>query len=277
MAMNRKLTYSREPKNLDLISENKTVQEVSDLSSTTPRETSSVLQGYEKTDGILSYNIVCVISGGERKEKDFLRELIRQKDLHSLRVAFISKKGQGLQPYQMQEIWLNIQQTGMITFPNQQYRLDSMDKVFLLSDVDEFYDQLVKIVGEHRDTDLGQWIISNPCFEIWLYYCFLDDPTSDLASIKPLSEAKRSKEMKRLGNDCIKGGLNPLLAFENMRIGINHSTAHYSEDEQSIPILFATQMHEMAQYLIDTMNQNINEYNEFIKKKREWRNMMKKD
>ena len=73
MAMNRKLTYSREPKNLDLISENKTVQEVSDLSSTTPRETSSVLQGYEKTDGILSYNIVCVISGGERKEKDFLR------------------------------------------------------------------------------------------------------------------------------------------------------------------------------------------------------------
>lgn len=62
------------------------------------------MKGYEKTDGILSYSIISVISGGERKEKDFLRELIRQKELHSLRVAFVSKKKQGLQPYQMQEI-----------------------------------------------------------------------------------------------------------------------------------------------------------------------------
>lgn len=62
------------------------------------------MKGYEKTDGILSYSIICVISGGERKEKDFLRELIRQKELHSLSVAFVSKKEQGLQPYQMQEI-----------------------------------------------------------------------------------------------------------------------------------------------------------------------------
>ena len=44
------------------------------------------------------------------REKDFLRELIRQKELHSLRVAFVSKEGQGLQPYQMQAIWSAIQQ-----------------------------------------------------------------------------------------------------------------------------------------------------------------------
>lgn len=95
---------------------------------------------------MLSYSIVCVISGGERKEKDFLRELIRQKELHSLRVAFVSKEGQGLQPYQMQAIWSAIQQSGEVSLTNQHYQLDEMDKVFLLSDVDEFYDQLVKLI-----------------------------------------------------------------------------------------------------------------------------------
>lgn len=39
-----------------------------------------------------------------------------------------------------------------------------------------------------------------------------------------------------------------------MAEGIAHSREHYAEDEQSIPILYATQMHEMAQYLIDMMN-----------------------
>ena len=70
-----------------------------------------------------------------------MRELIRQKELHSLRVAFVSKEGQGLQPYQMQAIWSAIQQSGEVSLTNQHYQLDEMDKVFLLSDVDEFYDQ----------------------------------------------------------------------------------------------------------------------------------------
>ena len=100
---------------------------------------------YSKTDGILSTNLVFVLSGGEKREKDFLRELIRQRELNSLRVAFMSEKGQGLQPYQMQERWIEIQSTGMFKIDSQIYHLDTTDKVFLLSDVDEFYDQLAKI------------------------------------------------------------------------------------------------------------------------------------
>lgn len=98
-----------------------------------------------------------------------MRELIRQKELHSLRVAFVSKEGQGLQPYQMQAIWSAIQQSGEVSLTNQHYQLDEMDKVFLLSDVDEFYDQLVKIDCVAGNQQAGQWIISNPCFEVWLY------------------------------------------------------------------------------------------------------------
>lgn len=103
MPSGKKLSYIRQNKALDLLpksGEEIVLNRESDVtSSVAPRQ----LKGYEKTDGVMSYSIICVISGGEKRERDFLKTLIRQKDLHSLRVAFISKEGQGLQPYQMQD------------------------------------------------------------------------------------------------------------------------------------------------------------------------------
>lgn len=276
MPTDRKLTYGRRTRELSLLPQPQSVAESQEKPNENNNTTIHSLKGYEKTEGILSYSIICVISGGERKEKDFLRELIRQKELHSLRVAFVSKKEQGLQPYQMQEIWSTIQRTGIVALSNQHYQLDAMDKVFLLSDVDEFYDQLVKIKNRRSNEDVGRWIISNPCFEIWLYYCFRNEPDIDLAGIKPLTESQRSQEMKHLGHAIVAGGLNPLRAFERMTIGIEHSQKHYAEDENAIPRLYATQMHEMAQYLMETMNRSASEYNEFVRKKKAWRENMKK-
>ena len=54
--------------------------------------------------------------------------------------------------------------------------------------------------------------------------------------------------------------------------------SRYEEDINSIPILYATQMHKMAQFLIYTMNRNRGEYDEFVKRKQqqrqEWRKKM---
>ena len=234
-----------------------------------------VSPAYSKTDGILSTNLVFVLSGGEKREKDFLRELIRQRELHSLRVAFMSEKGQGLQPYQMQERWIEIQSTGMFKIDSQICHLDTTDKVFLLSDVDEFYDQLAKINSNNTGKHECQWIVTNPCFEIWLYYCYLNKPEKDMKCLVSEPIVTRSKKLKALGPMLVAGGLNPCKAFERMTIGIENSRKHYSADKNGIPVLFATQMHEMARYLIDTMNQNADEYSEYVKRKEEWRRFMK--
>lgn len=78
------------------------------------QESSGVAPAYQKSEGVLSTSLIFVLSGGEKKEKDFLRELILKRELRSLRVVFMSEKGQGLQPYQMQEKWEQIQLTGDI-------------------------------------------------------------------------------------------------------------------------------------------------------------------
>ncbi len=280
MPSKRKLSYTRPTKTLDLmpkLNEEKYLIEGRDV------VLPAVLhqpKGYEKTDGVMSYSIICVISGGEKRERDFLLTLIRQQDLHSLRVAFISKEGQGLQPYQMQEQWVEIQKHKTVVVDGVAFHLDEMDEVFLLSDVDEFYDQLLNIQKSHSEKDHGQWIISNPCFEIWLYYCFCNNPEDDLVGIESLAPNKRSQELKKLGHTVVAGGLNSLKAFEHMQEGIAHSISHYAEDSNAIPILYATQMHKMAQFLIDTMNQNRSEYDEFLRRKQrerqEWRKAMGK-
>lgn len=56
--------------------------------------------------------------------------------------------------------------TGEIKIESQLFQLDTMDKVFLLSDVDEFYDQLEKIFKGNQTDVQGRWVVSNPCFEI---------------------------------------------------------------------------------------------------------------
>lgn len=274
MLTDRKLTYSRKARELELLP----TKEVRLSDETTGPEHNEVpfveINGYEKKEGVFSYDIVYVISGGERKEKIFLRELITQKHIHSLRVIFESKDNQGLQPYQMQAHWEKIEISRKIRVNEVDYQLDDVDRVFLLSDVDEFYEQLIQIEGKNEPEH--QWIISNPCFEMWLYYCFRDSPQRDLAIIEPLPVSQRSQEMKKWCNKLIKGGMQPEKAFEQMEKGIKNSERHYKEDCNGIPVLYATQMHKMAQHLLERMNRNDREYATFLENKKLWAQKTKK-
>lgn len=237
--------------------------------------TSDLPSVYSKSDGTLPYDLVFVISGGTTRERDFLKVLINGKGPSSLRVVFISKEGQGLHPVQMQEKWKHIRASGIIETDIQNFQLDEMDKVFLLTDVDEFYDQLVGILSEKSDGDNGQWVISNPCFEMWLYYCYMNNPVEDLAILKELPPAERSQKLKYLGNILVSGGMNPMRAFEQIHDGIRNSESHYALDENGITILFATQMHIMAKYLLDKLNLNDSEYDVYVSNKRRFRERMK--
>ena len=274
MSTDRKLTYSRKASELELLP----TKEVRLSDETTGPEHNEVpfveINGYEKNEGVFSYDIVYVISGGEHKEKVFLRELITQKHIHSLRVVFKSKVNQGLQPYQMQELWKRIEVSREICVDGENYQLDAVDRVFLLSDVDEFYEQLIQIEGKNEPEH--QWIISNPCFEMWLYYCFRDSPQGDLAIIEPLPVSQRSQEMKKWCNKLIKGGMQPAKAFENMETGIKNSERYYEEDSNGIPVLYATQMHKMAQDFLKRMNRNDMEYATFLENKKLWAQKMRK-
>ena len=208
---------------------------------------------YQKGDSFREPSLIFIISGGEKRERDFLKELISGKKSSVLRALFLSKERQGLLPDQMQKEWQKIRKEGKFIIDDQTYYLEKIDEIFLLTDVDIFYDQLQDILSSKAMDDSGRWIISNPCFEIWLYYCYKNDPNNDLNCITSLSPNQRSKILKQRCNEVVKGGLNGIRAFGYMNNGIKNSKEHYAADNNGIPVLFATQMHEMAQCIIDKL------------------------
>lgn len=274
MIIDRKLSYSREngtrePRTKVVVNNNNNL----DLGENTS-VTHSYFAQYEKKDGVLSSKIVCIISGGEHTEKEFFKELMISNKYNyvnsrSVIVEFVSKKGQGLHPFQMQEKWSYFKKSGVIELDNNRsVKIREIDSVYLVSDVDEFYDQILK----ERDKTIGaSWIISNPCFEMWLYYCFRDQPEKDLCQLLELPVSKRSRELKHLCNDLHPGGMRGRLAFEKMRQGIENSAKHYQEDDNSVPKPLSTQMHILATYLINIMDNNAKEYDLIIKSKRSFR------
>lgn len=267
----RKLSYSKESKGLDLNPETNIGIKSNPIISNSQSNIKS-LEGYEKTDGKLSYTIMLVISEGEEKEKKFLKEIEDKKKLNynnlSLRVKFISKENEGLKPCKIQEEWGKIKKDKCFEFDGSIHTLLDDDKVYLVSDVDEYYDKLKGLVPNETR---AQWIISNPCFEMWLYYCYKNKPETDLENLESLDVAQRSQRLKTLLNNIISGGANPCDAFYLMKTGISNSKGHYCEDENKIPKLYATKMHEMAEYIIKTLNNNNNEFNELLKTRSELR------
>lgn len=175
----------------------------------------SYSKDHKKGGAILLPAIVYVLSGGEEREKVYFRNLKNDKMLGScVQVLFQSKKGQGLQPFQMNDIWRQARKKGKIIVDGKEYRLSKVDKVFLVSDVDEFESQLVSALSTKAKDDYGQWIISNPCLEIWLYYCFEKDLPSEILKLRYITRAKRSQRMKQLNHQLI-GGADPRKAFDN--------------------------------------------------------------
>lgn len=226
---------------------------------------------YEKGVAALTPAVVYILSGGEDREKNFFKALKGGSMLSScIHVIFQSKKGQGLQPYQMDELWQKSRKTGKICVDGREYRVSSIDSVFLVTDVDEFESQLVKILKDKDKNDQGHWIISNPCIEIWLYYCYRADLDVKVKALRYVSRKKRSQRMKSLNHKLFNGSIDPRKAFGKTKTGITNSIAHYRTMHYGIPSLFATAMHLMMVELLDfikSRGRSFEEYQEANRKK----------
>ena len=202
------------------------------------------------------------------KGKVYFRNLKNDKMLGScVQVLFQSKKGQGLQLFQMNDIWRQARKKGKIIVDGKEYRLSKVDKVFLVSDVDEFESQLVSALSTKAKDDYGQWIISNPCLEIWLYYCFEKDLPSEILKLRYITRAKRSQRMKQLNHQLI-GGADPRKAFDNTPTGIANSKLHYRTGHYRIPGLFATSFHLMMEQIIAFVTERGRSFSEYQEAKR---------
>lgn len=232
-------------------------------------------RSYRKEEGVLSYGLYCVISGGTVREKTFLSEVECKHSFRNLEVIFVSSKANegGLTPKMMLEKYHEITSDGILQLSGRNVHLDMVDKIYMFTDVDHYKSELIEILKKNTSKGSPIWIISNPDFEIWLYYCFKNSPEQDLIDVLNEQPSQRSTKLKSVnGTFNNGGGLDTRKAFEHLEDGIAHSKEHFKIDVNGIPCLFCTQMHVFAEDVLLKLGK---EYTEWKKKKESYRNFKK--
>ena len=200
-------------------------------------------EGYQKPElEELPKAFFVIISGGLVREKDYFKIISHQDNFQRIKLEYISESNRLVNPIRLYELAIYKKEI-LASSRNED---DEPDKIYLISDVDEFINELVKIKPLCIKEDF-HLIISNPCFELWLYYASrVEVPDFHV----PEQVSKISWKFKGWADTAIKGGVKSKRAIFNIYPNIENAKNNYKEDENGIPSLFSTNMFVLAQDLI---------------------------
>ncbi|GHT78289.1 hypothetical protein FACS189464_1480 [Bacteroidia bacterium] len=132
---------------------------------------------------------------------------------------------------------------------------DEPDQIYIVSDVDHFMNDLLRIKPICEELEI-KLIVSNSCFEIWLYYGIFSEQPTDFKI--PDNYLKISSAFKTYLGNKVKGGINPKYAIFNVKVAIQNAKNAYYEDDNGIPLLFSTNMFILAEALLPVIEQELN-------------------
>lgn len=197
---------------------------------------------FEKPIGELLPRVFWVIiSGGEKREKDYFTIFSKQDPFQRIKLDVITDR-QKLSPDGMFE---------QAEYLKSRYASSSdadyePDKLYLISDVDHFINELLRI-KPRCEAEGFHLIISNSCFEVWLYYAYFEVLPNFPVPDNPL---KISGKFKGWLPSVIPGGVSPTKSIFKIHENSRNARANYHEDENGIPILFSTNMFVLAEELV---------------------------
>lgn len=201
---------------------------------------------YSKGDAVTDAHLFFLFVEGESKEMDYFKYLQEKNKYNNLRVISVpmsnSQEYEGSLVSKISFALDKATRTGLVTYKSREMAVSDIDSIYVVIDVDDLYEQ---IKAEKGKSDMATWIISNPCFEIWLYYTYYDSPQQDLA-LELLDISKRSKVLKARLNDLHKGGIGCRDAFRGIQNACANSMKNYEEDAYGMPMLYSTKMHVLA-------------------------------
>lgn len=227
------------------------------------------LSEYQKPDiEEMPKTFFSIISGGEVREKDYFKFISVQDKFKRIKLEFIADPLK-LSPDGMYEL-AKYRRTRYTTSQNEDAE---PDKIYLISDVDHFINELIRIKPKCENESF-HLIISNSCFEVWLYYAYHDEiPNFPL----PTNPLKISSKFKGWLPSVIPGGIKPQKAILSIYPNIENARKNYRDDENGIPLLFSTNMYLLAEDLLPLIEPELTNMIEESKKiQAEFRNKKKK-
>lgn len=206
-----------------------------------------------------------IYSGGEVREKDYFHLIKKNEDLFPyIKINFHPEP--------------NFEKGGkpsIIQFAKEKTKEykesaseENADSYFLLTDVDHFEQFLPEIKQECNADDIVL-IVSNSCFEVWLYYAEKSNRPDGFEI--PQNKKEISSAFKTWAGDekksGIKGGLKPKKAIFNIEQNIANAENNY-EEEYGFPTLFSTQMFRLAEQMQPFVNDGLERLRSDIERRR---------
>lgn len=202
---------------------------------------------YRKEDGKrLPQAFYILVSGGEKRERDYFSLVEKHSDRIKLEFCTDSARAN---PRRL----LDYAKERRDYYAKSESE-ENPDKVYLLSDVDHFECELRYIAPKCVQENFTL-IISNPCFEIWLYYGRSSKPLSDFHI--PEDKRKMSKALKGYLNDKVAGGIRPNEALFDVEVAIQNAKSSYRHDADKFPSLFSTNMFVLAEEILPLIQKEL--------------------
>ena len=211
-------------------------------------QSEALFKGYSKAESWRTPKTFYVlISGGEKREKDYFKMLLLGDKFKRIKLSF-EVDAKRLHPEGLLQIALDKKEY----YASSQE--DTPDHFFIISDIDHFYNDLVRIQPLCSKEHINL-IMSNPCFEIWLFYGKEENPPTDFPI--PTDRLKISQAFKTYLGTKVKGGVNPKKALFDIKSAIDHAEKHYEKDDNGIPKLFSTNMFVLASQLLPLIDEEL--------------------
>lgn len=202
-----------------------------------------------------------IYSGGTEREKDYFSLIDKNTELFPfIRIAFHADPNfdEGGKPSIVR----------FATEKTKEYQEsaseENTDHYFLITDVDHF-EQFLPAMRQECDANNIELIISNSCFEVWLYYA--EKPDRPVDFVIPQNKLEISSSFKTWANTQIKGGLKPTKAIFNIEQNIANAKKNFVE-ENGFPTLFSTQMFRLAEQMLPFVNDGLEQLRSEIERRK---------
>lgn len=223
------------------------------------------IPGYSKGEGTRSPALFIIISGGIKRERDYFTLISNASHFPRIKIPFVAELDSGEDGLEPRKMYLAARQV------RQKYDAskadDIKDSMYLVVDVDDFEDQLCEIMPKCKKEGI-QLVISNCCFEVWLYYGKFGHKPADFQV--PENKSKISSSFKTYLGAQVKGGVNPRKAILDIEQAIANSKNNYEEKEDGFPALFSTQMHCLAEKILPFIREELEMMKEEERQRREF-------
>lgn len=140
---------------------------------------------------------------------------------------------------------IKLREQAIIYFQKISLSADYRDEVWFAIDTDRWNENdkitQLKTFCNQNKTDKNTWTVtqSNPSFEVWLYYHFIEEKPKE-------EEVKACTTFKAYLNQKVAGGFDARKAPVRIKTAIDNSLRHYEKDNKEQPVLYTTEVHNLA-------------------------------